>query len=222
MTCWTIRGFKPGTKSHKTLNFNLWRGRIYLICVLLLLFISGSISRIWHVGPSVVLNRALKVGMIRTRVSPASWGITTAGWWNQCFVQSRHQSVATSLYEGRVEGGTRCSKIFTARTDSIFSQLNGREGARWGGLWHVTRVGPLPKPVTADHHHQNPIRPVNQSLSVATAYTPFPLSLLLHLSINLRFSGGLLWYISGVLVCLITERHRYRLFDCLSSCKCPK
>ena len=138
MTCWTIRGFKPGTKSHKTLNFNLWRGRIYLICVLLLLFISGSISRIWHVGPSVVLNRALKVGMIRTRVSPASWGITTAGWWNQCFVQSWHQSVATSLYEGRVEGGTRCSKIFTARTDSIFSQLNGR-GLDEGGfdMWHV-------------------------------------------------------------------------------------
>ena len=134
MTCWTIGGFKLGTKSHKTLNFNLWRGRIYLICVLLLLFISGSISRIWHVGPSVVLNRALKVGMIRTRVSPASWGITTAGWWNQCFVPSWHQSVATSLYEGRVEGGTRCSKIFTARTDSIFSQLNGRWGSMRGAL----------------------------------------------------------------------------------------
>ena len=158
----------------------------------------SSIPRMWHVGPSVVLNRALKVGMIRTRVSPASWGITTAGWWNQCFVQSWHQSVATSLYEGRVEGGTRCSKIFTARTDSIFSQLNGREGARWGGLWHVTRVGPLPKPVTADHHHQNPIRPVNQSLSVATAYTlyhreiaytPFPLSALASL-----YQSDIFWW----------------------------
>ena len=49
---------------HRILHFNFWRSRIYLICVLLL-FISGStggsISRIWHVGPSVVLNRALKV-----------------------------------------------------------------------------------------------------------------------------------------------------------------
>ena len=161
MTCWTIGGFKPGTKSRKTLNFNLWRGRIYLICVLLLLFISGSISRIWHVGPSVVLNRALKVGMIRTRVSPASWGITTAGWWNQCFVPSWHQSVATSLYEGRVEGGTRCSKIFTARTDSIFSQLNGR-GLDEGGLTCDTCWSPMESCHSWSAGHQNPIRATNQ------------------------------------------------------------
>ena len=47
-----------------------------------------------------------------------------------------------SLYEARVEDGPgwRCSKIFTTRADSIFSQLNGRAVE----LCHRTRVGPQP------------------------------------------------------------------------------
>ena len=46
----------------------------------------------------------------------------------------------TSLYEARVEGGEGDTagvaplKIFTARTDSIFSQLNGRGLDECGGF----------------------------------------------------------------------------------------
>ena len=84
-----------------------------------------------------------------------SWGLK-AGGWNQCFVPDLTPKCLRSILRGKGgDGGHgwQCSKIFTPRTDSIFSQLNGGRGV-WdeivgyaGGMreggWHVTRVGPL-------------------------------------------------------------------------------
>ena len=69
-----------------------------------------------------------------------------------------------SLYEARVDGehvGWWCSKIFTARTDSIFSQLNGR-GLDEGGLTCDTCWSPMESCHSWSAGHQNPIRATNQ------------------------------------------------------------
>ena len=159
------------------------------------------------------------IGQLRSR-------ITTAGW-NQCFVPSWHQSVRRHFTRQGWKGGGGhgwccCSKIFTARTDSIFSQLNGRGLDECGGFWHLTRVGPLPSLsllITTIKTQSD--QPTSQT-TAHTLHFPPCVHLLASLSIWLGlwiFSGGLS---SWILVCLITYKHRYHLFDCLSSCKCPK
>ena len=134
----------------------------------------------------------LKVGMIRTRVSPASWGgSNNNSWMEPMFCPELTPKCLPSLYEGRVEeGGHCCSKIFTATTDSIFSQLNGR-GSMRGGMTCDTCWSPA-VPVTPDHRHQNPIRhqPTSQSLSGHSIQSISPLFQSVILGI---FSGGVLW-----------------------------